>query len=815
MKRRLVCFVVAFTVMMCLVRPVPAMAEEISQGAKVEKTSADISVMPDKYNTGCSGELTTLVWDTENAMYVGDIFINRSGNNFVLDFGYRNTDKEGTIYIENWDFSSNPLVCYNEHKVDRQVKVVFNNCKFSKMSTGKADGNMSYEFNNCTINSYNGSNSVFNRCQFGHSYSDGVVPFVDIEVNDCFFSDMAGVICEGNVHTDGTQIYGYKDLDVNNVSYNNCRFETPALHIEGSQAYVNACIMLQLEFANAKNLSFNNCIVNGGGYSIYARTKFPELTFENVGFNGIRFGAAAKYGIFYSGVHESVYVNDVAPTESLYVGSVWKDNGGTHFSVTNDTKQERKLLIYTDAGTFEYTIPACYTSDAFEGLVYEDFPFDLDIVVPADCQFAVCFDNTQAGFGTQIRFANWGNDDVYLTADVENAVYSGNPEDVVISGMCGNDVTFSLNKAGVLTLSGTGATYNFHSSKFPDWNDYKDQIKEVRVEEGVTGLGSMIFRHCTNIRSVSMPDSLTGIGQYAFGGCVCLMEVNLPKNIATIGKYAFSGMALSVATYAGNNWGAVEVLTGNDVLVNKVREWLIAGFVERMYTVALNRESDAAGKANWVTMLKVESHDGAGLAAEFILGEEFALRNLSDEEYVDVLYRTFFDREADAAGRENWLVHLQEGFSRAYVLSNFVNLPEFTELCGTYDISRGVMLEDGVAVNPGVSMFVERLYEKVLGRKADASGFYNNVVVLYYKTMTPGEVAANFFGADEYLLKNTDSATYVSDLYSVFMDRVGAEEEVAFWVACMEDSGMKREMVLAEFAASQEFAMITAGYGLN
>ncbi len=240
----------------------------------------------------------------------------------------------------------------------------------------------------------------------------------------------------------------------------------------------------------------------------------------------------------------------------------------------------------------------------------------------------------------------------------------------------------------------------------------------------------------------------------------------------------------------------------------------VEAFVERMYTVALNRQSDAAGKANWVGMLNAGTHDGAGLAREFILGEEFALRGLSDEQYVDVLYQTFFNREADAAGKELWLAVLASGQSRAYVLSNFVNLDEFTLLCDSYGIERGVMFEDGGAANLGIPKFVKRLYNNVLGRTAEAQGLYNNVLALVVKAETAETTAKNFFGSEEYALKKTDNTTYVTDLYKVFMDRAADESGLSFWVSCIE-VGMTRDDILSEFAKSAEFKTIAASYGLE
>ncbi len=242
---------------------------------------------------------------------------------------------------------------------------------------------------------------------------------------------------------------------------------------------------------------------------------------------------------------------------------------------------------------------------------------------------------------------------------------------------------------------------------------------------------------------------------------------------------------------------------------------LVDEFVKRMYTVALGRDADVAGVANWVTVLNANTHDGAGIAKEFILGEEFMLRNLTDEQFVDTLYQTFFGREADAQGRALWLAVLASGQTREYVLSNFVNLDEFTLLCDSYGIERGVMLSDGTAVNPGIPQFVKRMYTIALGRTAENEGLYNNVLALVVKAVTAESAAKNFFTSQEYVMKGKSSAEYVTDLYSVFMNRAADAEGFAFWVACLDQYGMTREEALSKFAESEEFKMIAALYGLD
>jgi len=75
-------------------------------------------------------------------------------------------------------------------------------------------------------------------------------------------------------------------------------------------------------------------------------------------------------------------------------------------------------------------------------------------------------------------------------------------------------------------------------------------------------------------------------------------------------------------------------------------------FVERLYTVALNRTSDPEGKKFWCKEVVENGRSGADCARYFLLdAPEFMNRKLSTEDFVETLYKTFFDRKSDAAGK--------------------------------------------------------------------------------------------------------------------------------------------------------------------
>lgn len=539
-----------------------------TDGDVIVHNEYDSRIIPDKYNTGVKGALTA----SGIGQKIGDIQLaaGNSGTANVLDFKYRNTETSGTVVFENLDFSQYTFAIYNSTEAKNEIRLVFRNCKFSTASVEKGPCPVFCVFENCTFNSFYGGNASFNRCHFGGSYTDGIVPFQNVQVNNCYFSDMTSVAASGKeVHTDGTQIYGKEGLDATNISFSNCRFELPALQKSESTAYVNACIMLQMEYSNANGISFTDCIVNGGGYSVYAWSKTTDFTIHNIRFSNIRFGCSSRFGRFYSRTSPVVVMDKMWDTSSLYVGSVWKKDGATHFSVSNDTNQERKLLIYTDKGVFEQTVKACPKASEFtSSMTFAQMPFDIDVSIPADCNYAVCYDVTVEGFAEQLRYMNWSGETVSLTGELKARLFSAK-EEVLVSGSCGKEAEYVLTNTGVLTIMGKGGTDSYHSGKMPPWSEFKEQIKEIRVEKGIESLGNQMFRNYTGIRNITLPEGLRSIGGRTFEGCTGLEKVTLPGTLQSVGDVTFSGTIQSIY-FNGSDWSVVALGKNNESWAGRV-----------------------------------------------------------------------------------------------------------------------------------------------------------------------------------------------------------------------------------------------------
>lgn len=128
------------------------------------------------------------------------------------------------------------------------------------------------------------------------------------------------------------------------------------------------------------------------------------------------------------------------------------------------------------------------------------------------------------------------------------------------SGTCGENLTWTFSKEGVLTISGIGEMDNWDQS-LPPWNSVKSDIQFVIINDGVTSIGNYAFYRCgslksvelhegvksigkgafsnTSLKSIQLPNGVTNVGDQAFNGCTSLRSVQLPEGVESIGEATF------------------------------------------------------------------------------------------------------------------------------------------------------------------------------------------------------------------------------------------------------------------------------------
>ncbi len=155
------------------------------------------------------------------------------------------------------------------------------------------------------------------------------------------------------------------------------------------------------------------------------------------------------------------------------------------------------------------------------------------------------------------------------------------PGTVVKSGKWGDNVTYTLDDKGILTISGTGDMSSIEEEEKPERDavlyivieegiekalnlEYPnlryvslpstikkfgfgdcDALEAVVLAEGIAEIGDSDFEMCDSLTSVTLPESVTTVGSAAFVSCSSLASIDVPDTVTHIGSAAFAGTAIS------------------------------------------------------------------------------------------------------------------------------------------------------------------------------------------------------------------------------------------------------------------------------
>ena len=124
-------------------------------------------------------------------------------------------------------------------------------------------------------------------------------------------------------------------------------------------------------------------------------------------------------------------------------------------------------------------------------------------------------------------------------------------ETIIASGKCGgynlnsytyDPVYFTLYNDGKMIIYGNGNmdSYMDDETAVP-WYSYRNSIKSLIVEAGVTNVGTDTFSECANLSSVVLSDDVASIGFGAFYGCTSLKYIKISSTLKEILPSAFCG----------------------------------------------------------------------------------------------------------------------------------------------------------------------------------------------------------------------------------------------------------------------------------
>lgn len=221
-------------------------------------------------------------------------------------------------------------------------------------------------------------------------------------------------------------------------------------------------------------------------------------------------------------------------------------------------------------------------------------------------------------------------------------------------------------------------------------NDWVSQLKSGRAQGARVAQGFIDSVEFKN-RKLSNKDYITVLYRTFFdrepdkGGLSYWMDA-LDDGLSRL--YVFRGFAES------NEFSVLcqkfGIIRGNaDLTEARDQNGDVTKFVIRCYRLCLNREPDLGGLNDWCHQLNSGAKNATEVAYGFIFSQEFQKKNLSNSDYVKIMYRVFLDREADEAGLKDWVSKLEDGYCRHHIFNGFSGSSEFAKICGNYGVAVG------------------------------------------------------------------------------------------------------------------------------
>lgn len=391
----------------------------------IQEQYEDIHIIPDKYNTGLSNPSACNIYLNHNVSYPeynGIELRKLSDGKMTICFGnHKNKHLNGTILFENVDFSK---TCYNSFGIGNQgyyegngLTLIFKNCKFAAWKVVPFDTEtipIRFKFYNCAFTQIASSNAELHSCYIGGADSDTMQPWENFYCYDTYISDIRHKTeQQGETHLDGLHSF----FRVRNLYFENCRWEVPDIRYSvdaGGFSYV--LYFEPREGEIPKNVIFNKCYLNGGGYYVISATSATKhennVRIINPFIGECNHSTTPYYPSKNGGLNAGKSITENPRLhDSLYVSSVWKDeNNQLHFTVSNDTHTDRILTIYTNYGKQEFPIKKTYKVKDYkpDSLNFEDFPIDISFILDQENpQYVIFYEGTR-----QLRFINFTNEPI-------------------------------------------------------------------------------------------------------------------------------------------------------------------------------------------------------------------------------------------------------------------------------------------------------------------------------------------------------------------------------------------------------------------
>jgi phage baseplate assembly protein gpV len=397
-----------------------------------------------------------------------------------------------------------------------------------------------------------------------------------------------------------------------------------------------------------------------------------------------------------------------------------------------------------------------------------------------------------------LTFANGVSSQSFTIPILSTAAGKGNQTvNLMINSPTGGATLGSQTTAVLTLIDNTASTSTINGTVFQDINTNGVQDSG---EPAIAGQMLYIDLDGSGVLKAGDPTATTDAnGNYQFTG--------LGAGTYTIRPVLFGGVLVSAPASGANqvtvtsgmsvtgaNFGEVPTSIAVPLTLPPSTPFLKQGnanadYVEALYRSILNRDADAGGLASWTNQL----NSGKLTRLQVVQGLRQSPEHFTQE--VTDFYMTILGRAPDSQGLQGWVQDLEGGLPEEQIAFDFLDSPEY--------------------LSKGDKNFVDQMYESILGRTFDAAGEANWLNTLgddasgnatHTPTLTHEQVITSFLDSQESLTR------LVEGFYQVYLQRLADSGGLSNWVAALQNGGSFLS-IGQQFLASDEYYNRAAAEG--
>ena len=215
-------------------------------------------------------------------------------------------------------------------------------------------------------------------------------------------------------------------------------------------------------------------------------------------------------------------------------------------------------------------------------------------------------------------------------------------------------------------------------------------LENVVLPEGIQLVGQAAFRDCSSLQDIVIPKGVQKIGLEAMSGCKALTEVYLPKSLKSVDAFAFKECTqLKDIYYEGSreDWKKIQIQSQNKELLQaeihyntqfpETAKERVETFISGFYTNILGRQASPEEIRNFSEALMKGEVSAKDVAYSFITSEEFQVKEMGCEDYIQAVYKGLLNRDVDPEGLAYWSGIFNEDESKEEVLDGLIYSPEY------------------------------------------------------------------------------------------------------------------------------------------